>query len=227
MSSSPSSTGLETLLSQRFSCRGFRADPVPRAVQQQVLALAQKTASWCNSQPWRVHVVEGAAIERFRGVMLAPQHEGERGPDFAWPAEYRGVYRTRRQECALALYEAVGVARGDRVASAVQARENFRFFGAPHVAMITTDAALGVYGAIDCGGFVANFLLAAAGLGISTIPQAALASRPQRVRDFLSLPEDRLVVCGISFGYADSSHPANGFRTSRAPLADVANWLAE
>ncbi|SCK30320.1 Nitroreductase [Variovorax sp. HW608] len=216
---------LADLSSERFSCRGFRPDPVARSVQEQLLGMAQMTASWCNSQPWRVHVIEGQAIERFREVMAPPRRDDEAGPDFSWPAEYRGIYRERRLACALALYDAVGAARGDREASARQAQENFRFFGAPHVAMITTEAALGVYGAVDCGGFVANFLLAATSLGVATIPQAALASRPDRVREFLGLPQDRLVVCGISFGYADPSHPANGFRTTRAAIAEVADWM--
>jgi nitroreductase len=35
------------------------------------------------------------------------------------------------------------------------------------------------------------------------------------------------VICGISFGYADAAHPVNGFRTPRAPLADVVRWVEE
>lgn len=224
---SPSHSSIEDLLSHRHSCRAFLPTPVARTTQMQLLGLAQKTASWCNSQPWQVHITEGAATERLRSVLLDPPRPEEAGPDFEWPAEYRGAYKSRRLECALALYESVGVARGDREASARQARENFRLFGAPHVALISTDAQLGVYGAIDCGAYVANFLLAAASLGIATIPQAALASRPQRVRDFFGLPPDRLVVCGISFGLADGAHPANGFRTARAAVEDVASWQGD
>jgi nitroreductase len=221
------SEALAGLLSDRFSCRAFTSEPVPRATQQQILALAQRTASWCNSQPWQVHIAEGAAAERFRRVMLEPARPDEPGPDFAWPEQYRGVYRERRRECGLALYDSVGIARGDREASARQARENYRFFGAPQVAIITTDAALGIYGAIDCGGYVANFLLAAASLGVATVPQAALAARPQRIRDFFGLSTDRKVVCGISFGFPDRSHPANGFRTTRAGVQAAAAWLSE
>jgi hypothetical protein len=33
------------------------------------------------------------------------------------------------------------------------------------------------------------------------------------------------VVCGISFGYEDAQHPANAFRTRRASLPQVAQWL--
>jgi len=40
--------------------------------------------------------------------------------------------------------ETVGIARGDRVASARQGRENFRLFGAPHVCIGTTDEGRGL-----------------------------------------------------------------------------------
>lgn len=214
------------LMRERYSCRAFLPQSVPRATQLDILGLAQRTASWCNSQPWQVYITEGAATERFRVAMLEPAKAGEPGPDFDWPREYLGVYRDRRRECGLALYNSVGIERGDREASARQGRENYRLFGAPHVAIITSDEALGAYGAIDCGGYVANFLAAAANFGVATIPQAALAARPQRVRDFFGLPDDRLVVCGISFGYSDTAHPANGFRTTRAETNVVASWTS-
>jgi nitroreductase len=214
---------LERLLDQRHSCRAFLPEPVPQATLERIVALAQRTASWCNAQPWRAHVTRGAATERFRQTMLAPATPDENGPDFPWPREYQGAYQQRRRECGLALYDSVGIARGDREASAHQGRENFRLFGAPHVALITTDEALGVYGAVDCGAYVANFMLAATSLGIASIAQAALASRPQRVRDFFGLSSERWVVCGISFGFADAAHAANGFRTTRAD--DAVTWV--
>lgn len=77
---------------------------------------------------------------------------------------------------ALALYQAVGVERGDREASARQAFENFRFFGPPHVAIITTDAVHGVYGAVDTGLYVGTFLLRGTEPRLGAIPRAALAS---------------------------------------------------
>jgi len=44
------------------------------------------------------------------------------------------------------------------------------------------------------------------------------------VREQLDLPADRLVVCGISFGFENPAHPANQFRTTRAPLETVVQW---
>ncbi len=217
--------GLDALLRQRYSCRGFRSDPVPRETITRILEIAQRTPSWCNSQPWQVLVASAPATNRFRDALLRHARENERAPDIAPPQEYRGVYQERRRECGLQLYESVGVARGDRVASARQGEENYRFFGAPHAAVVTTEALLGTYGVLDCGAYVNNFMLAARALGVASIAQAAVAMHSKFLHEYFGIGEDRLVVCGIAFGYEDPEHPANRFRTSRAPVEQAATWI--
>jgi nitroreductase len=216
---------LEDLLNERYSCRGYLAEPVERETIERIVAIAQRTASWCNAQPWQVDIASGATTDRLRDALCEHIASHPAKPDFEWPAEYRGIYQERRRECGLRLYEAVGVMRGDRTAGERQRLENFRFFGAPHVAIVTTDAKLGIYGAIDCGAWVAAFMLAARGLGVAAIAQAAVAAYPEFWRRQLGLAADRLVVCGISFGREDPQHPANRFRTSRAPLDQVVRWV--
>ena len=217
---------LEDLLGQRFSCRAFLPQPVPRAIIERILTAAQKTASWCNSQPWRLEITSGAATQKFREAMVQAASSGRpRSGDFPFPREYRGVYLERRRESGFQLYDSLGIARGDKAAYARQALENFNFFGAPHVAIVHTDEALGVYGAIDCGAYVTSFMLAAQALGVATIPQAALASHSDIVRGHFGIGDDRRVVCGISFGYPDDAHKANGYRTSRAAIADTVMFI--
>jgi nitroreductase len=216
---------LNRLLRERYSCRGFLKDEVPRATIEKILVAAQRTASWCNAQPWQIAILSGAATMRTGERLLEHVQHGRSQPDLAWPLGYHGAYHERRRECGLQLYSATGVARGDARAAEQQRRENFRFFGAPHVGIVTTDRALGTYGAVDCGAYVANFTLAAQSLGVSAIAQAALAAYPAFWREQLGLSEDRMVVCGISFGYEDLQHPANGFRTSRAEIEQVVNWI--
>ena len=219
---------LEALLGERYSCRAFRPDPVPRAIIERILKAAQRTASWCNSQPWQVVIASGEAKERFRKAIYTTVSSGapEDG-DFAFPREYRGVYLERRRESGFQLYNALGIARGDRTAYAKQALENYNFFGAPHVAILHTDEALGIYGAIDCGAYVGNFMLAARALGLGTIAQAALARQSGLIRRHFSLGDDRRVVCGISFGFPDSDHRINSYRTSRAGLAEAVTFVDE
>lgn len=219
---------LERLLAERFSCRAFVPQPVPRPTIERILAAAQRTASWCNSQPWQLEITSGAATQAFREVLSAAASSGKPyAGDFPFPREYRGVYLERRRESGFQLYDALGIPRGDKVGYARQALENFNFFGAPHAAIVHTDEALGVYGAIDCGGYVTSFMLAAQALGVATIPQAALAFHSDIVRAHFGLAENRRVVCGISFGYPDREHKANGYRTTRAGIADAVRFFDE
>jgi hypothetical protein len=105
------------------------------------------------------------------------------------------VYAERRRESGFQLYNALNIPRGDKLAYARQALENFNFFGAPHVAVVTTDKALGVYGAVDCGAYVANFLLAAEASGVAAVPQASLAFYSDVVRGHFGLGSDRKILC--------------------------------
>jgi nitroreductase len=215
---------LESLMQRRRSCRAFQPQPVEPDVVRQMFELARRTASWCNTQPWQVIVTRGAATERFRAAYAAELKNGAPDQDIVFPTDYQGVYQQRRRDCARQLYESVGIAPGDRAASQQQTLRNFALFDAPHVAIITSDRSLGAYGAVDCGGYVANLLLAAEALGLGAIAQAALASYSSFVRRHFEIGDDRLVVCGVSFGYADPDSAANGFQTTRAGTEETLLW---
>jgi nitroreductase len=58
---------------------------------------------------------------------------------------------------------------------------------------------------------VQTFQLAACGMGGAAASQAAFASQPPFIREYFGLAEDRLVLLGISFGYPDEAHPADGY----------------
>jgi len=214
---------LERLLYDRWSCRGFLDKQVPRETIDRLLTVAQRTPSWCNTQPWHLSISSGAATEKLRRALLS-SFEGS-GTDFDFPASYQGVYQQRRRESGWQLYDAVGIEKGDREASTAQALRNFEFFGAPHVVILTTEADLGVYGAIDCGLYVDTFLLAAQALGLGAIAQAALAARAPFLREWFDLPDSRKVVCGISFGFADPDHATATYRTGRAALTESATFF--
>src|ERR1700759_4838446 len=219
---------LEELLGERYSVRAFLPQEVDRKTIEHVLTVAQRTASWCNSQPWQVVIASGEAKERFRKAIYAEAASGAaESSDFPFPREYLGVYLERRRESGFQLYNTLGIPRGDKAGYAKQALENYNFFGAPHVAIIHTDEPLGVYGAIDCGAYVGNFMLAAQALGLGTIPQAALARHSGMIRRHFGLGDDRRVVCGISFGFPDREHRINGYRTSRASIPDTVTFVEE
>lgn len=213
------------LMQSRSSCRAFRPDPVPRHTVERIVDAARHAPSWCNAQPWQVIATAPAQTERFRTALTSHVTQGGGAAmDLTPPEGYPGVYGDRRRACGWQLYEAVGVGKGDRVASAAQMMRNFALFDAPHVAILTSPRALGPYGAMDTGGFLLAFTLAARALGVDSIPQAALANYSAFVRAHFGIADDRMMLCGLSFGYADPDHPANSFRTERAEVSDILEW---
>ena len=59
---SAEAVALERLLTERHSCRAFLPDEVERGTLESIFAMAQRAASWCNSQPWQVTVLSLSLI---------------------------------------------------------------------------------------------------------------------------------------------------------------------
>lgn len=220
----PTLPDLDALFAARHSCRAFRPDPVPNGVIEQILTTAQKVPSWCNAQPWKLTITSGTKTEALRTALGLAANSGSHAPDLEFPSGYSGEYLQRRRSCGWALYEAVGVQKGDREGSARQMRQNFDLFGAPHCAIVSSPAELGAYGAMDCGGFITAFTLAAQAAGVASIAQAAVASFAPMLHQQLNIGDDRVILCAISFGYGDTDHAANSFRTDRAELSEFVDW---
>ncbi|MCX6400376.1 MAG: nitroreductase [Propionibacteriales bacterium] len=216
---------LEAVLAGRFSCRSFQPQLVDDDTLRRLFTMAQRTASWCNSQAWQVELLGGAAVTRLSERLMAHVPVAPENPDIPGPARYKGVYQDRRRACGGGLYDAVGIPREDKEGRLFQMLENFRFFGAPHVAIITSPTALGTYGVMDCGGYVSTLLAAAESLGVNAIAQAAIAMYADAVRDELAIPEDRSIVCAVSIGYADPDHAVNNWRTAREDVDVAVNGL--
>ncbi|MCU1648045.1 MAG: nitroreductase [Nocardia sp.] len=219
---------LERILDDRWACRQFLPDAVPGDTLDRLFRLAQRTPSWANTQPWQVVVTEGAGTDRFRKELLAYIQGGAApAPDFPFPTEYTGAYKQRRRDCGVQLYDSVGIVKGDHARTMQQFLRNFELFDAPHVAVVTTQAALGIYGALDCGLYINSVLLGAQSLGLAAAPQAALASYSPFLHEYFGLPDNRRVLVGICLGYPDIDHPINSFRTARADLGDAVTRYAD
>lgn len=215
---------LRRTVETRYSCRGFLPEKVEKDVIREIVTTAGRAPSWCNAQPWQVTITHGSETDRFRAALLAHATSNAPAPDLPWPAGYPGATGARRRTCGYQLYGALGIAREDYTARQDQHLENYRLFGAPHVAIISSEAELGAYGALDCGGFVTAFTLAATAKGLGSIAQASIAAYPQFIRQHFDLPDTRLILCAISFGYPDPDHPANSFRTERADLSEICEF---
>ena len=56
----------ETLVQTRKSVRGFKREPVARAVIEDIIEVAKRAPSSMNTQPWHIHVLTGEPLEEVR-----------------------------------------------------------------------------------------------------------------------------------------------------------------
>ena len=56
---------LNKILDGRYSCRAFQDKAVPIQDMHAIIQAAQKVPSWCNFQPWQMHLVANLLIYSF------------------------------------------------------------------------------------------------------------------------------------------------------------------
>ena len=218
----------EVVLGRR-SIRGFKRQPVPRRVIEEVLELATRAPSSMNTQPWHFFAVTGEALDRIRagnternlaGVPDSREFRHTSGP-------YQGVPRERQIEIAVQLFQAMGIERHDKEGRQDWVLRGFRQFDAPVSIVVTYDKALqGSDIAPFDAGAVTNALVNAAwsrGLGCVVNSQGIMQSPV--VREHARIPEDKVIQTCVAMGYPDESFPANAVVSRRRPVAEVVTFV--
>jgi len=208
-------------ISSRRSIRGFTDTPVDRATIASLLDLASRAPSGSNIQPWKAHVLMGAALARVSAALLGAFHSGQ--PESReyqyYPRNWRSPYLERRRALGWKLYALTGVERGDKEAGRRQIARNYAFFGAPVGLIFTIDRDMEQGSWLDYGMFLQSLMIAARGLGLDTCPQAAIANYPDVLRRELPISGSEMVVCGMALGVPDPAEPANALVAEREPVS--------
>jgi nitroreductase len=210
-------------LATRKSIRAFRPEPVPLDTVKRILSLAARTPSGGNLQPWKVYVLIGEArAELVRRVAEArAQHPfGEQPEYLIYPPNLTEPYRTRRFRIGEAMYALLGIPRENKLARAKAFARNWDFFGAPVGMIVTIDRQMQQGQWADVGMFLQSIMLLAREEGLHTCPQEAWAVWHRVIREYLGVPENEMIFCGLSLGYADESAPVNALTSERAPLEE-------
>lgn len=215
----PDTMSLEQAICSRRSVRGFLPTPVPKETLERVFTLAQRSPSNCNIQPWFVYVASGATRDEIRRRLVERVTTGQPPkPDFDHLTKYEGIYRTRQVECAVELYNHMGVARDDAVGRVKATLRNFELFDAPHVVFIGMRREFGVTFALDLGMYIQTLMLVMTAHGIASCAQGSMRYYPDDVREVFGIDRGIGIVLGVSFGYEDEAVAANKTRIGRAPL---------
>ena len=223
---------VDAAIKTRHSLRAFLPTPVPRQTIEDILEVASWAPSGTNTQPWQVHVMTGAALQRVAGriqaAYLDPEQNAAHKEEYAYyPTEWRSPYIDRRRKVGWDLYGLLGIAKTDKARMQHQHGRNFIFFDAPVGLMFTIDRVMQQGSWLDYGMFLQNIMVAARARGLHTCPQAAFTQFHRVIAEELQLSSEQMVVCGMSMGHADPDAVENSLVTERAPVAEFTRFLED
>lgn len=221
---SAAAEAVDAAITSRRSIRAFLPTPVPRATIEAILQVAARAPSGTNTQPWKVHVLTGAAKDELsRRIRAAYDDLAERAThreEYAYyPTEWVPPYIDRRRKVGWDLYGLLGIAKTDKARMHAQHGRNYAFFDAPVGLIFTIDRIMQQGSWLDYGMFLQNIMVAARARGLDTCPQAAFTQFHRIIEQQLDIPASEMVVCGMSLGHADPAAPENGLVTEREPVA--------
>jgi len=214
---------VDAVMAGRHAVRAFLPREVPRQWVTGILASASRAPSGTNLQPWRVHVLRGAARQRLVDAVCAAydsEEAGHRAEYDYYPAEFFEPYLTRRRQIGWGLYGLLGIGKGDQAKMRAQMRRNYEFFGAPVGLIFTIDRRMGQGSWLDYGMFLQNVMLAARARGLDTCPQVAWLDYHRIIAGVLGFGAQEQLVCGMSLGFADPAAIENTLATERAALEE-------
>ena len=215
-------------IKKRKSVRGYKPDPVPKQVLEQILELASRAPSAMNTQPWEFTVLGGEVLENVKrsnvdllrsGVPPNPDHVVT-----SWPKE--SIYRQRQVELAKQLFKLMDISREDKEKRAEWMERGFRYFDAPVAIILSADRSLSESGPLlDVGAAIQTICLTALHFGLATCIEDQGTMYPEVLRKYGHIPESKRIIAAIAIGYPDWDFPANKLETEREPIKNLTTWL--
>lgn len=210
-------------VNRRKSIRGFTGEPVSDETLKTLLSTASRSPSGGNVQPWRVYVVNGDSMARFR-EFIADRQPGAPAYDI-YPPSLHEPYRSSRYKIGEQMYASIGVGRDDKAGRFAQFAKNLDFFGAPAAFFCFIDRKMGPPQWSDLGMFLQTFMLLAQEAGLDTCAQEAWAVHEEAVSEFVGAPDELQIFCGMAIGTADTDNPINSVESEREPLDVFATFV--
>jgi len=218
----------EEIAQDRRSIRGYKTDPIPREILEEIIHIAKHAPSSMNTQPWHFHVLTGEPLERIRKGNTEKMMAGSSvDREIKLNHGYEGPHRERQIEIAVQLFEAMGIARDDKERRMDWVMRGFRQFDAPVSIVITVDKALAedTIAHFDCGAATYGLVLAAWSKGIGSVINGQGIMQSSVVRENANIPEDQVIMTCVAMGYPDDSFVANDVKSRRSPNDKVASFI--
>ena len=218
----------EEIAQDRRSIRGYKTDPIPREILEEIIHIAKHAPSSMNTQPWHFHVLTGEPLERIRKGNTEKMMAGSSvDREIKLNHGYEGPHRERQIEIAVQLFEAMGIARDDKERRMDWVMRGFRQFDAPVSIVITVDKALAddTIAHFDCGAATYGLVLAAWSKGLGSVINGQGIMQSSVVRENANIPEDEVIMTCVAMGYPSDEFVANDVKSRRVANDQVASFV--
>ena len=221
---------VDAAIASRRSLRAFLPKLVPRQTIEDILAVAARSPSGTNTQPWKVYVLTGEAktglSQKIQAAFVDPVERAAHTDEYDYyPTEWKSPFIDRRRKVGWDLYGLLDIAKTDKARMHAQHGRNYDFFGAPVGLMFTIDRVMRQGSWLDYGMFVQNIMVAARARGLDTCPQAAFTQYHRIISEHIGAGANEQVVCGMSLGFADPDAIENTLVTERDPVNAFTRFL--
>ncbi len=217
----------EVVLGRR-STRGYKPDPVPKALIREILEIAMRAPSSMNTQPWNFHVITGEPLDRIRAGNTERNLAGvPHSREFRIGQPFAGPHRERQVEVAKQLFGAMGIAREDKEGRQDWVLRGFRQFDAPVCVIVTYDRVLDGSDdtPFDCGAVTNALVNAAWSRGLGAVINSQGIMQSPVVREHANIPDDQVIMKAIALGWPDDSFPANAVVSRRKRVDEAAVFV--
>ncbi|MEN6374966.1 MAG: nitroreductase [Smithella sp.] len=213
---------------KRRSIRGYKSDPIPKAVIREILEIAGRAPSAMNTQPWEFAVVTGEPLRKMQAGNIEKIHSGAKPqPEHqvaGWPND--SIYRVRQVDLAKHIFQIMDISRDDNVKRDEWLERGFRYFNAPAAIIIYVDKTLPEASpAVDVGAVMQNICLAALAFGLGTCIHDQGIMYPDVVKRCTGIPESKRLIVAISIGYPDEENMANKITSTRESIDKITSWI--
>ncbi|TAL29903.1 nitroreductase [Phenylobacterium sp.] len=209
----------------RRSIRGYKPDPVPRELIEEIIGLAMRAPSSMNVQPWNFYVITGEPLDRIRAGNTERNLAGvPQSREFRIGTKgFEGKHRERQIGVAKQLFGAMGIARDDKDARQDWVLRGFRQFDAPVCIIVTFDKELeGMDDApFDCGAVATALVNAAWSRGLGAVINSQGIMQSPVVREHAGVADDQVIMKSIALGWPDETFPANAVVSERKSVQEA------
>jgi len=180
----------------RRSIRGYKPDPVPKALIAEIIGLAMRAPSSMNTQPWNFYIISGEPLDRIRAGNTERMVAGiPQSREFRTGQAFAGKHRDRQVGVAKQLFSAMGIERDNK-----DKRQDW---------------------VLDCGAVATALVNAAWSRGLGAVINSQGIMQSPVVREHAGVADDQVIMKSIALGWPDENFPANAVVSERKSVEEA------